>query len=822
MKLHSITCGVAAFLLNGLVARADFQNGQSASLALGELSRHRTVALPGGVAVDPVTHKVFVSEPHRGRVLRFSSAESLLNGGAAEVVIGQPDFDIGLVNNTVSGIITPTGLAMDGSGHLWVADQFKHRVVRFDNAATAANGPPASSVLGQPTLTSGGAGLAENRMNAPQGVAVDALGRLWVADTLNHRVLRFDNAAAKPIGGNADAVLGQVNFLQNISAVSASGLMKPTCVSVESNIFLTKLWVGDGNNRVLLYNNPAGKPNGGAADKVLGQINFTISSSALERGRMHGVSGVASFNGRLWVCDSANSRVLRFDNAGTKSNGADADGVLGQSLFTTATAYAGPEYLNLPTGIAVDGERLWIADTANSRVIRHENAASKGNGNEADGVLGQKTTNNLPVSADRFGKDPKGITIDPVSGKIFVCDAWNNRVLRFGTASGLASGDAAETVLGQEDLTSTYPGTSAIRMWSPWSVAMDHLGHLWVADSGNNRVLRFDNAATLPSGSPAAHVIGQTDFVSGTEGSSSTTLKFPVALAVAESFNRTSQSWTTNRLWVADSNNHRVLRFDNIFPQGNGAFPAGVLGQTSFSSSNPGFSPSSFRTPTGLAVDLLGHLWVADGNNNRVLRFDAAAGKSNGAPANGLLLQPAYADANNQTSSASLGRYIQNICLSPTGRLYVVDFGRIVWFDDAVNRPDSVPADGYLAGNGWDGGGYSNLYSWNNLNSCFGCALDATGHLWVTDGDDHNRVLRFTPALESTISSTGLTAEKKFTLTMSALVGETYELRSSPDLLDWSTTEATFRATIGLPFGVLSWTAPTVATGKRFYRLQAP
>ena len=77
----------------------------------------------------------------------------------------------------------------------------------------------------------------------------------------------------------------------------------------------------------------------------------------------------------------------------------------------------------------------------------------------------------------------------------------------------------------------------------------------------------------------------------------------------------------------------------------------------------------------------------------------------------------------------------------------------------------------------------------------------------------NKRALRYTPSLDSTITAFGLNPQSKFTLTMSALVGETYELRSSPDLQDWNTIEGSYRATIGLPYGTLQWTAPTAAAG---------
>jgi hypothetical protein len=65
------------------------------------------------------------------------------------------------------------------------------RVLRFDNAATLANGAPADGVLGQPDFTSGLFDTTQSTMHFPRGLAIDSAGSLWVADNNNNRVLRF-------------------------------------------------------------------------------------------------------------------------------------------------------------------------------------------------------------------------------------------------------------------------------------------------------------------------------------------------------------------------------------------------------------------------------------------------------------------------------------------------------------------------------------------------------------------------------------------------------------------------------------------------------
>jgi len=101
---------------------------------------------------------------------------------------------------------------------------------------------------------------------------------------------------------------------------------------------------------------------------------------------------------------------------------------------------------------------------------------------------------------------PFGGAIDPISGKVFVADANNKRVLRFASGAALINGAAADGVLGQPNFSSSIIATSASGMYNPFGLAADSAGRLWVADASNSRVLRFGDAVmpTLTWDTPAA------------------------------------------------------------------------------------------------------------------------------------------------------------------------------------------------------------------------------------------------------------------------------------------------------------------------------
>ncbi|KPA19081.1 hypothetical protein MHK_000701, partial [Candidatus Magnetomorum sp. HK-1] len=356
-----------------VLGQTDFISGSIGTLAATSLN------YPSNVAVDPTTGKVFVCDGSNNRILRFSAADSLLNGSAAEAVLGQANFVSNSVNRgsgvNINTFSNPTSAYVDSFGRLWVADVANHRVLRFDHASTKADGADADAVLGQSNFTSAIAGTTQNTLRNPGCVWVDTFGSLWVSDSSNHRILRFDNPELKANGANADAVLGQINFTTGTAGTTQSKFNQPLIIR--------------GDN-----------------------------------------------NGTLFVSDTNNNRVLRFDNAALKSNGANADGVLGQSIFTSSTARTTADGMNNPRSVAVDhAGHLYVAENGNRRIIIYKDAVNKADGASADYVLGQpdftsNTQNNGGIS-ERSLKNVHYIFFDNQANHLWIPDYSNYRVLRF-------------------------------------------------------------------------------------------------------------------------------------------------------------------------------------------------------------------------------------------------------------------------------------------------------------------------------------------------------------------------------------------------------
>jgi len=322
---------------------------------------------PWGVVIDPVTGKVFVSDVINNRVLRYPSAAAMTNGAAAEAVLGQPNFTQNINGLSATTLWQPVGMAMDAAGNLWVADERNNRVLRYANAATIASGSAASTVLGQANFTSDNFPL-ETASSMYEPFSVFCIGTtLWVADCGTDRVLRFENAASLANGAAASAVFGQPGFTTNTPNTNASGLSAPMQIYVDG---ADNLWVADFvNNRVMMFPNAATAANNEAATLVLGQPDFNSNAAGSTATTFNNPVGVyGDGDGNIYVSDYGNNRILIFANAASLSNGAAATYVLGQTNFTSTGTGDNANQLNNPTFLFV-GTSLLAADATNNRIM---------------------------------------------------------------------------------------------------------------------------------------------------------------------------------------------------------------------------------------------------------------------------------------------------------------------------------------------------------------------------------------------------------------------------------------------------------------------
>lgn len=362
----------------------------------------------------------------------------------------------------------------------------------------------------------------------------------------------------------ARLVLGQVDFTSNGEGAGNTGMRRPSDVAVDPTT--GKVFVVDyANHRVLRYAAFSSLQNGSEPEIVLGQPGFGATSPGRSATKFSNPrQATVDLEGRLWVADTFNGRVLRFDAASEKESGAPADGVLGQVDFVTEASPSSRSVMTSPFGVAMDAAgTLYVSEALAHRVLAFHDAATLANGANASFVLGQPDFTDLTDRTTRDGMDgPRGIAVD-AGGNLFVADAFNQRVLRFDDVATLANGANASSVLGQENFTSGTFGVSAQRFSRPFDVAIDRDGRLWVADLLNSRVVGFTGAADLPGFSSADHLIGQESFTEKVVGTSERRLAyadFDPVTSLDSSFG--VGTGPDGRVWVADSGNHRVVVFD--------------------------------------------------------------------------------------------------------------------------------------------------------------------------------------------------------------------------------------------------------------------
>lgn len=318
----------------------------------------------------------------RAGEVRGERAAALLQETPRVVLGGRLGAD-GLAEPIVpsaSTLFGPRGAALAApDGPLFICDTGHHRLLMWRRPPEADHAP-ADIVIGQRDFgCEGRNGKGEpgpSTFNVPTGIAL-ADGALAVADAWNHRVLIWLALPENP-NDPANVVLGQEDFT---GALANRGSDRPRadtlnwCYGVA--IGAGKLFIADtGNRRVLVWDGIPTR-NGTPADLVLGQRDFTTrdENAGGEPGAlgMRWPHGIAFVDGSILVADAGNNRVMAWRKM-PETNGAPCDYVIGQPDMRSvdhnrSAYYPSARSLNMPYGITVLGERLVVADTANSRLL---------------------------------------------------------------------------------------------------------------------------------------------------------------------------------------------------------------------------------------------------------------------------------------------------------------------------------------------------------------------------------------------------------------------------------------------------------------------
>jgi len=421
------------------------------------------------------------------------------------------------------------------------------------SAADFVTGQAARAVIGQTTFTTADPNSSNTVLGSANGIAY-AANTLFVADSnifgaapVNNRVLVYQNISGQlpdpkaelpylttcPVCvGTANLVLGQADFVTNTINVNASqnNVRLPSAVASDG----VHLAVADTyHNRILIWNHLPTYSNA-PADVVVGQTNFTNwqslpLTSPPTAGTLRGPQGVWLQNGKLFVADTQNNRVLIW-NSIPVTNGKAADVVVGFANFTTydanavanqSTSATASNMLD-PVSVTSDGTRLYVADLGYNRVLIW-NSIPTSNGASADLEVGQPDMTHSVANNGFTGTAATTAGSTDVEVPV-LCTVSN------GTDSNNAP---------------TYPGSCNATLNFP-RFALSDGTRLFIADGGNDRVLEFKH---IPAASAASAdiILGQ---VGGTVDQANN---------AADSMNTpTSLAWDGTNLFVADPYNRRI------------------------------------------------------------------------------------------------------------------------------------------------------------------------------------------------------------------------------------------------------------------------
>jgi len=337
--------------------------GQSSFTSTGENTTANTLSIPSGIIFDSFGD-LWVVDPLNNRVLEYKAP--FTTGESASLVIGEPDFNTGSGGATADTLGIPQNINFDSHGNLWIADAANNRVLEYNPPFTT--GESASIVIGQDSFTTYNPGTTANTLRYPSGIAFDSSNNLWISDSDNSRVLKYNPPFIT--GESASIVLGKSNF------TTAGGTTTPNTLSTPGGIVFDSsgnLWVADlFNNRVVEYHPPFTTSE--SASLVIGQDNFTISDYGVTADTLDTSGGAAILafdqSGNLWLTDYWNNRVLEYNAPFT--TGESATIVIGQDSFNTGSSGTTANTLYDPDGVTFDSSNnLWICDSDNNRVLEY-------------------------------------------------------------------------------------------------------------------------------------------------------------------------------------------------------------------------------------------------------------------------------------------------------------------------------------------------------------------------------------------------------------------------------------------------------------------
>ncbi|MCH8266466.1 MAG: hypothetical protein IH846_03000, partial [Acidobacteria bacterium] len=626
---------------------------------------------------------------------------------------------------TSASLNQPSSVAVDTAGNLYIVDKDNQRIRKVTSGGTI------TTVAGNGDFgfTGDGGQATSASLNFPRGVAVDADGNLYIADTYSNRIRKVTP------GGTITTVAGSGSADPGAGGPATSALLDvPTGVAVDGT---GNLYIADGSNRVRRISS------GGIIDTVAGTgiEDFSGDEGPATSATLNQAFGVAvDGSGNLYIADTGNNRIRRVALDGTITTVAGSGGT--GRLAGALSGDGGPATsarLNLPSGVAVDaGGSLYIADTVNQRVRKVSSTGTittlAGNNLfkfSGDGGPATSASLNFPTSA----------ALDAL-GNLYIADLGNHRVRK------VTPGGTITTVAG-----SGPPGAfsgdggsaTSASLNLPSGVAVDAAGNLFIADLINERVRKVSANGIITT------VAGNGGFGFSGDGGQATDAELARPADVAVN--------AAGDLYIADTDNNRVRKVSSggiiTTVAGNGVHTGSIDGEGGDPTDDLGddgpATSASLRFATGaggVAVDADNNLYIADTNNGRIRKVTPG----------GTISTVAGSDApccdlsdGGPATSAWLGQPT-GVAVDAAGNLYIAHDGLI--------RKVTNGTITTVAGSGCCFGGDGGPATSASLNGPEDVAVDAAGNLYIADSfnDRIRLVLAGSPSFSAAPASLNFSA----------------------------------------------------------------
>jgi class 3 adenylate cyclase/sugar lactone lactonase YvrE len=332
-------------------------NGTEGYSADGSVASSASLIAPVGVAVDKGGN-VYVVEGNRVRMVTPQGILQTVAGGGAYGFSGDGGSAslaaLSLPGANVFGG-TASQVAIDQSGVVYITDTLNQRIRKVSNGVIttfAGSGPLTGGFAGD-------GGLATSaRLNSPRGVAVDARGNVYIADTENNRIRRVEASGVI----TTFAGTGDPGFLGDGGPAASAQLSAPQGLALDSD---GDLFIADTTNNRIRKVDPGGRISTVAGS---GEAGFSGDGGPATAAKLNLPVAVAvSSTAILYVVDTENNRVRKVDLGGTITT------LAGQTVsgFSGDGAPASTARLAVPYGVAVDSSgAVYIADSLNNRVRR--------------------------------------------------------------------------------------------------------------------------------------------------------------------------------------------------------------------------------------------------------------------------------------------------------------------------------------------------------------------------------------------------------------------------------------------------------------------